>query len=118
MLEIKGEINYDKKVKVYRNLNKNTFSIVQNNKVVAYSNKITLKKCKLNVRQGGNKRVKDTGLKNVHAFVEGFIMGFYYITYPYRLSYNPHNDIHFNIDGRPDTYCSYVSLSLKKQTAV
>lgn len=65
MSETFTKINYDKPVKVYRNLKHGRsaprlYSVVQNNKVVAHRNNILLTDCKFVVRETGRQK----GIKN------------------------------------------------------
>jgi hypothetical protein len=71
--EIAFFIDVTKKVRVYRNLHKKCFSVKQNNLVLVHTDHVTLRDCKFIVSKAGQKRVRDEGRKNVHAFVEGFL---------------------------------------------
>ena len=69
-------IDMSKPVRVYRNLNAKksagvVWSILQNGLVVAHSNSVLLVDARAVVRPAGQKRLKETGKKNVHAFIEG-----------------------------------------------
>lgn len=69
-------IDMSKPVRVYRNLNAKksagvVWSIMQNGLVVAHSNSVLLGDARTVVRPAGQKRLKETGKKNVHAFIEG-----------------------------------------------
>lgn len=59
---------------MYRNLHKKTYSIKQKNKVIGYGTNFTLWNCKLIVSKLGRERVLKTKRKNVHAFIEGFLI--------------------------------------------
>lgn len=61
------------KVKVYWNLHKNCWSILdaKTERVIGYANTIELKNVELRVRHGGFERVQREGKKNVHAFAIG-----------------------------------------------
>jgi hypothetical protein len=65
-----------KKVMVYRNLSKDTFSVVYKSKVILYADYVKLKDVEFRVREGGKERVRDEKRKNVHAFVIGKLMDF------------------------------------------
>lgn len=65
-------IDLTKPIFVYRNLNKNCYSIKQNNKVIAYANRLCLSNAEFIVRKSGRNLVLKTKQKNVHAFVKGF----------------------------------------------
>jgi hypothetical protein len=69
---------YDKpenqtRVRVYRNLHRRCFSVMQSGLVVGYSglHPIYLKRCRPIIREGGRDKVLRTGVRNVHAFIEG-----------------------------------------------
>jgi hypothetical protein len=66
-------VDKSKKVRVYRNLNRQgvTYSIMQAGLVVAHAQHIALVNCKFIVNRSGWERMCATGRKNVHAFVEG-----------------------------------------------
>ena len=59
------------KVKVYYNLNKHTFSVTHDSKVIMYADYVKLKDVEFRVRQGGKEKVRSEKRKNVHAFVIG-----------------------------------------------
>ena len=63
------------RVKVYRNLRRGDYSFMQNNLVVGYNNfnTIYLENCTPIIREGGRNRAIKTGVRNVHAFIEGDI---------------------------------------------
>ena len=71
--EIAQHIDLTKKVRVYRNLHKNCFSVKQDGLVRCHADHVTLRDCKFIVSKAGQKRVRDEGRKNVHAFVEGVL---------------------------------------------
>jgi hypothetical protein len=60
-----------KRVRVYRNLNKNCWSIQLNGLVVAHATTVKLKNVWFSVRRSGYERFQREGRKNVHAFVIG-----------------------------------------------
>lgn len=66
-----------RRVEVYRNLTKPGaqvwYSVRQDGKVVGHTRGIHLKDCYFVVNQAGRRRVVETGHKNVHAWVKGFI---------------------------------------------
>ena len=61
------------RVKVYRNLHKDCFSVVsvKTGKVIAHTENIELKNCKFHVQPAGRKKVLEQKRKNVHAYVTG-----------------------------------------------
>lgn len=69
------DLDESQTVEVYRNINKKgiTYSIRQNGYVVAHATALTLLNAEFVVQKAGNKRVKKTGRKNVHAWVRGEI---------------------------------------------
>lgn len=72
--EILAHIDNTKKVRVYRNLHKDCFSVKQAGLVRCHVDQVTLSDCKFIVSKAGQKRVRDEKRKNVHAFVEGFVV--------------------------------------------
>lgn len=69
-----------KKVMVYYNLHKHTFSIQYKGKVMAHADFVKLEDVEFRVRQGGKDKVRDEKRKNVHAFVIGNLVD--YCEYP------------------------------------
>ena len=72
--EVLDFIDPTKKVRVYRNLHKKCFSVKQDGLVRCHVDNVVLEDCKFIVSKAGQKRVRDEGKKNVHAFVEGFVV--------------------------------------------
>lgn len=69
-----------KRVMVYYNLNKHTFSITYKTKVVLYADYVKLTDVEFKVREGGKEKVRQEKRKNVHAFVIGNLVD--YCEYP------------------------------------
>ena len=69
-----------KKVKVYYNLQKHTFSVTYDEKVILYADYVKLGDVEFRVRKGGKERVRSQKSKNVHAFVIGKLLN--YCEYP------------------------------------
>jgi hypothetical protein len=69
-----------KKVMVYYNLHKQTFSVTYDNKVILHADYVKLGNVEFRVRQGGKERVRQDKSKNVHAFVIGTLLD--YCEYP------------------------------------
>lgn len=100
-----------KKVMVYYNLHKHTFSIVFGNKVIMHADMVSLEDVEFRVRSGGRERVRDEKRKNVHAFVIGNLMD--YCEFPCEnieepenakvVTYNPykHDDFVTKKTGKP-----------------
>jgi|LauGreDrversion4_2_1035121.scaffolds.fasta_scaffold27211_4 hypothetical protein len=69
-----------KRVMVYYNLHKHTFSIQYKGLVIAHADYVKLNNVEFRVRQGGKEKVRAEMSKNVHAFVIGDLVDF--IAYP------------------------------------
>jgi hypothetical protein len=69
-----------KKVMVYYNLHKKTFSVSYDNKVILHADYVKLGDVEFRVRTGGRDRVRSEKQKNVHAFVIGNLLE--YCEYP------------------------------------
>jgi len=92
-----------KRVMVYYNLHKHTFSIQYKGLVVAHANYVKLGNVEFRVRQGGLEKVRDEKKKNVHAFVIGDLID--YVEYPSTdiptpssskiITYDPYKDSSF-----------------------
>lgn len=65
-----------KRVMVYYNLHKHTFSVSYGGKVIMHADFVKLKDVEFRVRQGGKEKVRDEKRKNVHAFVIGDLVDF------------------------------------------
>ena len=94
------EIDYDKKVFVYKNLQKDCWSIKQNGLVKAHSDgqDILLYECNMVVNKKGRDRVLKEKRKNVHAGVKGYLK-------PPIPEYNTWTDGH--VDFKKITYNPY-----------
>ena len=92
-----------KKVRVYWNLHKKCWSIqdAKSGLVIDHRYDITLVLAKLVVRKGGQKRVREEGKKNVHAFAVGYLMSSKQSSYHDwdRVKYNPYTDDYFMHKG-------------------
>lgn len=76
---ISENVNQDligKKVMVYYNLHKKTFSVQYQGKVVLYADYVKLSDVEFRVREGGKEKVRKEMRKNVHAFVIGRLMDY------------------------------------------
>ena len=102
-------------VRIYRNLTKNCFSIQAKTKagwrVVAHQTEVYLQNVRFQVYESGRKKVLKTGVKNVHAFVIGYV--FHpnrYCTRPIR--YDPYHYSEFWDVGadEPIFNSAYVTL--------
>lgn len=65
-----------KRVMVYYNLHKHTFSVTYQNKVILHADYVKLGDVEFRVRPGGKQRVRDEKSKNVHAFVIGNLIDY------------------------------------------
>jgi len=66
-------IDYDKRLYVYWNIQKKTWSVRQSGKVVGHTSLIFLKDCRFLVGKAGQERVRREKKKNVHAGVSGYL---------------------------------------------
>lgn len=97
-------LRYGQKVKVYRNLHKDTYSIVDytSGKVIGYADSITLKQAEFRVSEAGRQRVLRDKQKNVHAFVVGTFVSTTGGPERYEAYYNPYKTKTFvvrNVSG-------------------
>lgn len=107
-IKVRGgkQLNYEKPVRVYRNLRRHCYSIKQGGRVVAYADTILLNNPNFLVSESGRQRVLREGRKNVHAYIEGLITftpfkG--YMSLNWRpLTYNPYEHTAF-VDGPTQT---------------
>lgn len=65
-----------KRVMVYYNLHKHTFSVTYKSKVILHADYVKLRDVEFRVRQGGKEKVRDEKRKNVHAFVIGDLVDY------------------------------------------
>jgi hypothetical protein len=94
----------NKKVMVYYNLHKKTFSVRYDNKVILHADYVKLNDVEFRVRTGGKERVRQEKNKNVHAFVIGTLLD--YCEYPCEnLPSEPNDNI---VTYNPYKYDSYV----------
>ena len=102
------QIDPNRKVDVYFNLHKKTWSVRQGGKVVGHTDQISIKNAKYIVSKKGNERVRREKKKNVHAYVRGYVE-----TLPYIMaddikfvSYNPYKNNSFVVRNTDDSICS------------
>jgi len=69
-----------KRVMVYYNLHKHTFSVTYKSKVILHADYVKLRDVEFRVRTGGKEKVRAEKSKNVHAFVIGDLVD--YCKYP------------------------------------
>lgn len=86
------------KVRVYRNLHRKTFSIMNlsSRLIGGYSDSLVLSNVSFKVSKAGLKRARKNGQRNVHAFAEGILTslkpedvsnGFQSVSYHYKKGY-------------------------------
>lgn len=73
-IDICPYIDTNKKVRVYRNLHQGCYSVKQGGLVRVHADNVTLQEVKFIVSKAGQERVRNEKKKNVHAFVEGFVV--------------------------------------------
>lgn len=108
-------IDYEKPVRVFRNLNKSGrwYSIRQKNKTVAHTNNLLLGDCTLVVNEKTRERVRKTKKKEVHAFVQGYISYAQDLTkMNFKLEYNPFTNDNFilTLEGSLISHCNKIKL--------
>ena len=72
--EVLAHIDQTKKVRVYRNLHKKCVSVKQGGIVRCHATNVVLNECRFIVSEAGQARVHREGKKNVHAFIEGYVV--------------------------------------------
>ena len=90
-------IDRNRRVYVYFNLHKKIWSVRQSGSPVEHHKTICLKDVRYLVQPAGRKRVLDTGVKNVHAGLSGYIVGSV-----------PVPAISFDVTYNPFKYSSFV----------
>ena len=95
------------KVRVYWNLHRRKWSIQQDGLVIDHRDSLFLTKAHFTVREGGQKRVRESGQKNVHAFVCGEWNQKEYRSFKdmmlwRKVSYNPKRDDFFMVQKFSD----------------
>ena len=112
-------IDPNKKIEVYFNLHKKTWSVRQSGKVIMHTDYIQVKDPQYVVSQKGNERVRREKKKNVHAFVRGYHMSELPLmpSQVQFVSYNPYKNNSFVIRNTDDSICSspYAALEVINQ---
>ena len=93
-----------KKVMVYYNLHKHTFSVTYDSKVIMHADYVKLGDVEFRVRKGGKEKVRSEKSKNVHAFVIGTLLE--YCEYP--CDYIPNPPSNKIVTYNPYKYDSFV----------
>ena len=63
-----------KRVQVYYNIRRGDYSVRQSGRVINHVDSIVLRAVRFNVAPAGRDKVRETGVKNVHATVTGYIV--------------------------------------------
>lgn len=96
------ELDESKAVELYRCLNRKgfVFSLRQNGKVVGHTNNIVLKNCKFIISNAGKQRCINNKVRNVHAYVEGYLgtKEDIKLSFSFELLYNPYKDMGFHFE--------------------
>lgn len=118
------EIDFDRKVFVYKNLHKDCWSIKQDGLVKAHAEDLTIYSGSMKVNRKGRERVLREKRKNVHAGISG------YISHPdpsfgcwddikdeelTQITYNPYKHKSFvdKATQKPRWFCSVAKLNKK-----
>lgn len=64
-----------RRVKVHWNIHRGGYSVLQSGRVRAYTSEISLTDARMLVQQAGWRKPAETGVRNVHAFVSGYLAG-------------------------------------------
>jgi hypothetical protein len=111
------ELNSGDIVQCYWNLHRGQWSVRKQGRVVARLPSLTLLSATFHVQPAGNRKVRETGRKNVHAYVKGVyhdstFMGID-ITDPWQVTYNPyiHTTFILRSDGLPVYEARVVKLN-------
>jgi len=99
-----------KRVMVYYNLHKHTFSVSYQGKVIMHADYVKLGDVEFRVRKGGKEKVRGEQRKNVHAFVIGNLLE--YCEYSCENLPEEPNDMIVTYD--PYKYDSFVIKSTKE----
>lgn len=105
------------KVKVYRNLTQQCYSVMHKGIVIAHVLSCKLTNATFKVSEAGRQRVIKQKRKNVHAFIEGewdrSELGAFYSQFLKRVSYNPYEAPYFMDGTAPVHKASEVYLTDK-----
>ena len=98
------EIDLGRRVYVYFNLHKKCWSVRQAGKVVMHANRLCLKDVRYLVAEGGRNKVLQSGVKNVHAGLSGYLVK----TVPNI------PEVSYDVTYNPFKYNSFVSVEKKR----
>lgn len=121
---MRNKIDISKPVKVYRNLHKGCWSVLQTKnkreRVVAHLKQIQLKDCKFVVQPKGNQTVRERKRKHVHAYIKGYVIdripsGVHcgkFVTYdPYK-----HTSFVIGLNGKPVLSAECVDMYFEENS--
>ena len=101
-------LNHDRKINVYFNLHKRLFSVTQGGIVQFHSDALTVVDSKFLVGKAGQLKVRNTGRKNVHAKVSGYLADFMTAnTIPYLIQADSFRKAYYN-PYDVDTFVDYA----------
>lgn len=107
------EAEIGQRVRVYRNLHNDMFSIQspKTNLVIGYSKSIELSDARYVVRKKGQEKVRKEKRKNVHAYVEGTLLSFEPKESDLKAGYyNPYKTDTFVTENGEPLYGSEISV--------
>ena len=107
------ELDLSKRVDVYRCLNRKgyVYSIKQSSKVIGHSSNLVLKDVTLKVNHSGKKRAIETGVRNVHAMINGYLTDKVDGVLYGELNYYPFCDDNFMCNGSEIINCNFISIN-------
>ena len=108
-------IDKNRKVEIYFNLHKKTWSVRQDGKVIQHTNFIQIREPQYVVRQKGKEKVRREKRKNVHAFVRGYIEDRLPV-FPSKnifVTYNPYKNDSFVERNTQNSICSSPFAALE-----
>ena len=114
------QIDYKKKVFVYRNLHKNCWSIKQGGLVKAHATEFNLHTCSFEVNRKGRERVLREQRKNVHAGIKGYLGESTWDDFPEDMmmeaTYNPykHESFVLKSNDEPRWFADFIKMKPKK----
>lgn len=117
--EVRYEIDYNRKVFVYKNLHKDCWSIRQDGLVKGHCHDLNLTDCEFRVNEKSRQKVLSKRQKNVHAGVSGYISKKDNQSNMVEISYNPYKFGNFfeKQSEKPIFKCKSVQFYERKVTA-
>lgn len=107
------ELDLTKKVEIYRCLTRSgyVYSVWQKGKVVGHTSGVVLKDVTFKISKSGKQRAIDTGIRNVHARISGYIDCTLKDTEPVgKLKYYPFCKDNFMCNGNEINTCEVVTI--------